>query len=285
MFIYSAFDPPDGHRSYTGEALVSATSLRRHTDWPIRLYTNTPSLLEPLEARPGFPFSEVVPIAGDAPPKAFKIRSLATLGEADGVYLDCDTVVLDDISKVFAIAPFDIAGVITELRDPITSMAAAVEHEATQRYWLNSGVLFVRGGFGPRLSERWLAVFEDTVRKHGPRILDQLSLRGALQALGADVRPLPANYNFRLKFGGMLAGACFVVHTHYWRDLARLKARGFPAEEVDALIDHVARINATMAFESLPPRSERSLLAQDLRRWGWRGPPLALRLQRAFARP
>ncbi|MEM0907836.1 MAG: hypothetical protein AAGJ94_10765 [Pseudomonadota bacterium] len=284
MFIYCAFDKDQDMPRYAGEALVSATSLRRHTDKPIHLATNNRRFVERHARRPAWPFDNVTMVEGDDAPKTFKVRAIANM-DGDCVFLDGDTFIFADLSRVFEFSPFDLAGVREPARNALTSIEAAIEYEASLKYALNSGVLFIRGGFAQTLSERWLAHYLRRLERLGPTAFDQPSLRASLSLLDADVLVLPNNYNFRLQFGGLVAGPVFVVHTHYPHDLAKLIKRDFPAEDVDRLINHVGRINDEFAFETLPPVRGGSLYKLDLKRTGWRGPPLHKRVWRALKDP
>lgn len=265
MFIYSAFDRPEAAPLYSAEAYVSARSLRRHTDRPIRLLTNNEPFIGGLSRRADFPFTDVSPLTGDEIPKAFKIRSIGAAA-GDCVFLDTDTIVLADLSRVFEFGPFDLAAVPIWTRDHIVTMDQAVRREARRRHALNSGVLFIRDGFAAPLSKAWLGMFHDAVAREGPAVFDQPALVRALRTLEPNLMPLPHNYNYRSQFGGFVSGAVFVVHSHYRRDLARLIRGGLDDRAVDRLIDHAATINATTGEAVMPALPSSSLMRANLRR-------------------
>lgn len=270
MFVYAAFDTPGAPPLYAGEALVSARSLRRHTARPIRLVTNNAAFVATMSGRPDFPFTAVtLADAGGAPFKREKIRAVAA-ADGDVVFLDCDTICLADLSRVFEIAPFDLAAVEVPVRRGIGSMDAAVRHELKHRSNLNSGVLFVRAATAGPLADAWLRHFDLEVARKGPGAYDQPALRAAVAERSPAILPLPHNYNFRAQFGGLLSGACFVVHTHFTDDVRRLAARGFPPAGMDRLIDHVGKINDPVATDVMAPVRGRRAAAVDWRR-GRRG--------------
>lgn len=285
VFVYCAFDRNEDAPLYLAEAFVSARSLARWTDRPIHLLTNAPRFADRLARQGGFPFADVVTVVHPGPPKELKLEAIEAHGGRDVVYLDGDTIVLGDIAKVFAFGRFDIAGRIELARAGISSVEDAVPFEALQRYALNSGVLFIRANFSARFAAAWLRTYRRTVANRGADVLDQLSLRGALRRLGADVMALPDNYNFRAQFGGLIEGAVFVVHAHYRDDLRKMLAAGLSLAAVDRFIDHVALINSSDALHNFPPITGRSLLAVDFTRHGWRGPAFPRRLWRALRNP
>ncbi|RAH98248.1 hypothetical protein DLJ53_26425 [Acuticoccus sediminis] len=267
MFIYSAFDRPDAPPVYTAEALVSARSLRRYTDKPIRLLTSRPDLVEALARRPDFPFTDIVPLEGDELPKAFKIRSIGTMAGSDCIFLDTDTVIYDDISRVFEFGAFDIAGVhMPYHREEIVTMADAVDKESRRYYALNSGVLFIRGAFAGPISEAWGESFARAAARHGPQIMDQPQLVNALLKLKPDLWPLSQNYNYRLMYGGVVSGTIFVVHTHYRRDVARIIKADFDTGMMDRLIERIGFINASVEKVTLPPVSMQTVPRHKLSR-------------------
>jgi hypothetical protein len=269
LYILSAFD--DGATPfYTAEAYVAACSVRRHTAAPIRLLTSEPRFVERLAGRPDFPFTDVTTFGTDALPKAHKIRAIGEAGEAPCIFLDTDTIVLADISRVFEMAPFEVAGVPAPGRDAIDGMDDAVRAEATFRHHLNSGVLWIAAGYAERLADRWRERFRRATARGRVTAFDQPALHAALADLGTNVFALPPNYNFRVNFGGLLSGACFVLHTHYRHDLMALLRADLAAEAVDRLIDRAAAINASTATGVVQPAGSRSLMRADLRRHGWR---------------
>lgn len=269
MYILSAYDSGDTP-IYTAEAFVAARALRRHTTAPIRLLTNAMPFVDRLSGRPDFPFTAVTPITGDEPPKAFKIRAIGGMDDTDCVFLDTDTIPLADIGRVFGMGPFDVAGALAPGRDRIDGIDAAIAGEWRQRIHLNSGVLFIRRGHAGRLAEAWLANYRKATARSGARAFDQPALHKALETLGADVFVLPPNYNFRVNFGGLLSGACFVLHTHYRHDLAALIRADLAPAAVDRFIDGAARINATTGLGLVAPAGNRSLMRADLSRRRWR---------------
>ncbi|UOM33061.1 hypothetical protein [Acuticoccus sp. I52.16.1] len=289
MFIYSAFDRPDAPPVYTAEALVSARSLRRFTDKPIRLLTSRPDLAEMLARRPGFPFSDVVPLHGDVAPKAFKIRSIGTMAGADCIFLDTDTIIYGDISRVFEFGPFDLAGVhMPYHREEIVTMEDAVAKEGRRYYALNSGVLFIRGEFAGPLSERWGEAYALALERNGPGAMDQPPLVNALLKLKPALWPLSQNFNYRLMYGGVISGTIFVVHTHYRRDVRRIVDADFDHGVIDALIERIGAINASVERATLPQASmqtvPRHVLSRHRPRAGlaWALGPLRRRLGRAY---
>lgn len=267
MFIYSAFDRPGSHPVFTTEAFISARSLRRHSDKPIRLLTNRPDLVETLAQRVPIPFTDVDVLEGDDLPKAFKIRAIGTMKGADCIFLDTDTFIFDDISRVFEFGDFDIAGVhMPYHREDIVTMDDAVRREKRRYYALNSGVLFIRGRFAEPLSSAWERTFADAVTRLGPGAMDQPPLVTALMRLRPALWPLAQNYNYRLMYGGVVCGTMFVVHTHYRRDVRRIIEGGFSLKAVDALIDRVGAINATVARATLPQTTMQDIRAYRLSR-------------------
>lgn len=269
MYILSAFESGETP-FYTAEAYVAAVSLRRHTAAPIRLLTNAPRFLDRLSARADYPFSDVAAIAGDGPPKAHKIRAIGEMGDSRCVFLDTDTIVLADIGRVFDMAPFEVAGVPAPGRDEIDGMDAAVAREAGRRFHLNSGVLWIGAGYAAHLAERWLSIYGRATSRGRVTAFDQPALHAALAGLGTEVFVLPPNYNFRVNFGGLLSGTCFVLHAHYRHDMRALLQADLAPEAVGRLIDRAAAVNTSTALGVVRPAGNRSLLRADLRRHRWR---------------
>lgn len=267
MFVYSAFDRPDAPPVYTTEAFISARSLRRHSDKPIRLLTSRPDAVAMLAQRVPTPFTEVTVLEEDALPKALKIRAIGRMDGADCIFLDTDTFIYDDISRVFEFGDFDIAGVhMPYHREDIVTMADAVVREKRRYYALNSGVLFIRGRFAAPLSEAWERAYFDAVKRIGPQAMDQPPLATALTRLRPTLWPLAQNYNYRLMYGGVVCGTLFVVHTHYRSDVRRIIDGGYSAEAIDRLIDRVGALNATVARATLPQTTMQEIRRHDLSR-------------------
>ncbi|SLN33228.1 hypothetical protein ROJ8625_01555 [Roseivivax jejudonensis] len=244
MFVYSTHDKDASDPVYSLEALISATSLRRHTNLPIRLVTNNTDFLDRVRALDYNPFTDLVAAGADTPPKLQKIEALRGMADQDAVFVDSDTVILDDISRVFDFGMFDIAAVQAIWREGITSIERAVEREQRRRFMLNSGLLFVRRNTVEPLATAWAKEYRTAFGQFGPAAADQPSLEQALALLNPEVFQLPVNYNFRTNFGGILSGKCFVVHGHF-RSVAReLGRQGLGVAQIDHFLARIEMINA-----------------------------------------
>lgn len=255
MFIYSATDS-DGSLFYNQEALVSATSLRKHTDQPIRLYTNSAVALDLLKKLPYSPFDDVFLFKEKMHPKIQKVKSILHGTDNHSVFIDADTIVLDDISKVFSIGEFDFAGNRAAWREDIPDINHAVLMEP-QRWWrVNSGVLFFRRAKIEHILNDWYMDLCSQVeaKKDNPKtVRDQRSLDKVLFKTKPSLLHLPINYNFQSMQGGTISGAVFVLHGHLCKD--KLKPyNSFPGkDDMDLWIDLAGEINLSMKTANIPP--------------------------------
>lgn len=266
MFIYSAYDEVIEEPLYHAEAMISAFSLRQHSDKPIILHSNSRALAGRLKEPAWSPFSEV--IVSDIPrahPKLQKLEAIAASPFENTVFLDTDTFILGDLGKVFEFGPFDIAACQPPFRQSVRSMDAAVKEEWNRRWKLNSGVVFLKGGQRDIVGS-WLANYEDRLASAAnPRkLMDQPSLQHALVMHQPDIFTLPNNYNFRLCFGGYLSGACFVVHTHAGVSIQPVMENLHDLGSIRALIDKVSTINSILIGVSFPTMADPTMAQEDL---------------------
>lgn len=254
MFIYSTTDS-DGSLFYNQEALVSAISLRRHTDQPIRLFTNSEVANDLLKKLPYSPFDDVFLFKEKMHPKIQKVKSILHSTDDQSVFVDADTVILDDISKVFSIGEFDFAGNPAVWREDIPDINHAVVMEP-QRWWrVRSGVLFMRRAKIENILQDWYTDLCEQVetKKENPKaVRDQRSLDKVLFKTKPNLLHLPTNYNFQSMQGGTISGAVFVVHGHLFKN--RLRPYNFFPEKgvIDLWIDLVNEINSSMKTANIP---------------------------------
>lgn len=266
MFIYSAFDEVLDAPLYHAEAMVSAFSLRQHSDKPIVLHSNSRVLADKLREPAWSPFTEVV--VSDMPrahPKLQKLGAIAASPFEQTVFLVTDTFILGDLAKVFEFGPFDIAACQPPYRQSVRSMSAAVKEQWNRRWKLNSGVVFINGGQHD-IMRSWLADYKDrlTSADHPGKVMDQPSFQHALMMHQPDIFTLPNNYNFRLCFGGYLSGACFVVHTHAGVSIQPVMENLHDLGSIRALIDKVATINSIFMGMSFPTMADPTMAQEDL---------------------
>jgi hypothetical protein len=253
MFLYVSYEEDLSEPRYISEALISAYSLRRHTSAAISLVTNNPEFVARFEGREWFPFTDVEIVDIDARVKfSPKVASIAKRAGRDTIFLDTDTIVMSDISRVFEFDDFEFAGVPQPDRRNITDIDKAVKQERRRRFLFNSGVMFIRANLCSTLGQRWAHHFQIAVRKQGPKAPDQLALARALQDLEPKLFHLPPNYNFR-GFGGFMSGACFVYHTHFADSALDILAKDFDREAMDAFIARIETINDTFLSGIVPP--------------------------------
>ncbi|WP_274575706.1 hypothetical protein [Sulfitobacter sp. PR48] len=266
MFIYSAFDEDIETPLYHAEAMISAFSLRQHSEEPIVLHSNSRVLADRLAEPSWSPFSEV--IVTDVPrdhPKLQKLEAIAASPFEKTVFLDTDTFILGDLARVFDFGPFDIAACQPPYRQSVGSMDAAVKEEWSRRWKLNSGVVFLNGSQRD-VMDSWLADYKDrlTSADHPGKVMDQPSFQQALMKHQPDIFTLPNNYNFRLCFGGYLSGACFVVHTRAGVSIRPVMQNLNDLEAIGALIDKVASINSILVGVSFPTMADLTMAQEDL---------------------
>jgi len=252
MFLYVSYDKDLSEPKYSSEALISAYSLRRHTSAAISLITNNRAFVTRFEGREWFPFTDVEIADTDVSPRFLKVASIAKRAGRDTIFLDTDTIIMGDISRVFEFDDFAFAGVPAPLRHDITDIDKALKLERRKRHDFNSGVIFIRGTLCSALGERWAHHFQIEVEGQGPEALDQPALADALQDLEPKTFQLPPNYNFR-GLGGLVSGACFVYHAHFAKVALGVFARDFDREAADAFIARIETINDTFLPGIVPP--------------------------------
>ena len=250
MFVYSAFDASDTIPRFHAEALFSAFSLRKVTDKPIRLVSNSPHIADQFSELAWNPFSTIGSLVDRfSHPKRQKLHAIATQTGPGFCYLDTDTVILADISRVFEMGELDIAGAAAPWREDIETIEIAVRREWKRAWQLNSGVLFFRRkNVGP-LIDAWISDFESRLPEYAgqpDKIRDQVSFQKACVELKPDMFKLPNNYNFRTPMGGYLSGACFVLHGHLKLGLERLYNKFNQPDFLDERLKQLRVINHSM---------------------------------------
>lgn len=253
MFVYSASDIDAARPLYCGEAFISATSLRRHYSGRISLLTNSGQIRDAFHRLPNNPFDDIHVMSAEEHPKLQKIKAIGRLAEGDVIFLDGDTIILDDLSCVFSFDTFDIAGVLAPWRENITSIDDALKRETHARYSLNSGVLFLSGSFAPELATHWGGFYEKALQRVGATAKDQPALQAALKELQPTLMTLPNNYNFRANMGGLISGKCFVVHCHFPAMIAAVIRSGFDTDVIDSHIECISTINHSMSTHAFGP--------------------------------
>lgn len=252
MFVYSTYDKDPENPVYTTQALISARSLRRHTTNDISLLTNNDGLAKTIASLEHNPFTEIKVMTDSGHPKLQKILAIEQFSSGDKVFLDADTIILDSINQVFDFCDFDICGVISPGRYFINSMERAVRWEARRKFFLNSGVLFIREAFVSQLVPKWAECYRGELEEKGQDALDQPALKMALSHLNPNVFPIPHNYNFRIGFGGTISGKCFVVHGRFHNTATAVAKSGWDKGLIDEFIDSVAVINDTLVISNFP---------------------------------
>ncbi|WP_421724450.1 hypothetical protein [Bauldia sp.] len=253
MFLYTTYENDLSDPKYTQEALLSAYSLRRHTSADITLITNAYEFVAGFQDEDWFPLSHVLPCDIVVQPKELKVRSLSMRAGRNTIYLDTDTIIMGDISRVFAFSNFQFAAVLSPGRANITTMNRAVKAEKARRYQFNSGVMFIRSGFCGKLGRKWARQYQKELEKNGPDALDQPPLHWALRALKPRMLTLPNNYNFRSHTAGFISGACFVYHGHFFNSARALFTNGFSREAADALLARFETINSSLKNRVILP--------------------------------
>jgi hypothetical protein len=239
--IYCAFDQ-DTKVKYNTEAILSCYSLRKNcSNVFVKLFTNKPQYIEEISNKvEGSYFDKIEPIEYPQFHKAAKIRAILS-SEGDTIFLDTHTIVLDNITYLFEVQRFDIAGVLGCWRENkgILTKSVALSESYIK---LNTGVLFLRMESSRNYIRQWLDKYHDMYRL-GEKNQDQPAFFNSVGAnKDCSIMLLPNNYNFRLNQGGFISGHVYVIHTHYFKTLNQFIEK--PSTDFAAKIyDHFASIN------------------------------------------
>jgi hypothetical protein len=217
------------------EACVSVVSLKRvMPDLPVTIYTD-----QPIPA--GTPFNERVPIVGCGDGFMDKATYIPHSPYEYTCYLDTDTYVVGDLSNGFELLEyFDFA----VAHEPLTAEAYSMPGVPVSFPELNTGVIFFKKS--PKTDgffERWRANYaEDRVQHKGHSLLtDQPSFRQTLySAPELRLATLPAAYNCRFSFCGIVQGEIKVLH-------GRLPT-GFTPDVLDQVHAVLKRSNAARVY-------------------------------------
>jgi FkbM family methyltransferase len=264
MFVYSAYEPDTSNVIYLWEAAISAISLRRHTDAPIKLHTNLADVENLLGALGPLSFDEIVINEEAAHPKILKIDAIKSCLGDQCIYLDTHTIVLGNIHPVFKIDDFDIAGVHAPWRDGQDGTIVDKDFERGFLQTLNTGALWVNLKKSRRFLQTWSTIFRKDVKAGNPNAKDQAAFLHAARDINPSLLYLPENYNFRAHYGGRLSGRCYVVHSHYWTKLQQIKLASDKRAAIDDLIDRVdAKVNKSSTMRVFLPASQRDLSLEE----------------------
>ena len=199
---------------YIAEALVSAASLKAQSPGlPVCFFADrtvsSPWVDQVIPLEPG-PFHPVL-----------KPRSMAASPYERTLYLDTDTYICGDISRVFDVLDrFDLAAVharhalqgsaLRHLPDVVLQVPEAFVQ-------FNGGVImFRRSPATLRFLQRWIELIESYQRLAAERgsdyRRDQTALREAIYESDLRVATLPRAYNCRYHFVGHLSGEVKILH-------------------------------------------------------------------------
>ena len=163
----------------------------------------------------------------DAAKSTMKLRAIAAAPYLRTVFVDTDTIVLDDVTPLFALLDrFDIAAALA----PILRMSGMAAFSPEPFTGFNTGV--VAFNFERRrvrdFVRRWGEAYHETL---ATSTLDQLSFNRLVWETEVRICPLPPEYNFRAQFSQVSSGRGLgvkIVHSHAFNELdpARQAALG-----------------------------------------------------------
>jgi len=122
------------------------------------------------------------------------------------IYLDCDTIITDDISEIFEmLKKYDIA-----------ASNPPFKNKNYKQTSYQAGIIFYRLN---EITSKFLDLWDQSYDRinHGN---DQPSFRRSLSKLPISLFVFPPNYNFRLPFASYIHGKIKIIHDH---DLSRVK--------------------------------------------------------------
>lgn len=258
MYLYSSYDANKEKPNYSWEAFLSASSVRRFSDAPIRLVTNNAPMKIYFEAHDRNPFTEIIVRDDLGTAKAQKIAAIRDHGFGRTIFLDAHAIAFSDLSEVFKMQEFEIAGVRPPWR--VQTSKSEIDAEAEKAYLkhLNTGVLFFTAALSQNFFDNWAAAFERRFSKLGANAQDQPAFAETASVQDIDILSLPENFNFRAHIGGRLSGKCHVFHSHLWDDVSRLAGLHFKTVEVLKFLDKIEQsINRSLENRVVLPFKQR----------------------------
>jgi FkbM family methyltransferase len=241
MYLYSSHDKNFDKPRYSWEAFVSAFSVRQHSDAPIRLVTNNHRIAQSFEANPINPFTDIVVKDKTHSAKAQKISAMRDHGFVETIFLDTHTLVFSDLSPIFDIQSFQIAGVRPPWRVNTSDKAIDPRAEKQYQFSLNTGVLFIRGPTLADFFDHWGSKYMELLARYGDKAQDQPAFTAAAADYDLDILTLPENFNFRGHLGGRVSGKCHVYHSHLWTDTSRLAALNFDLQSLSLFLSDMTK--------------------------------------------
>ena len=205
---------------YMTECIYSATSLRRFYSGPVILFTNE---VERAEKR-GL-FDEILPLSVERQGKnRIAVGTEKILGIKhclpNCLFIDSDTIILDNITLIQQREEFDLAGVTAPWRWNFNRIAKNPMTERQRNKHLNTGLIYFKGDKVQSFVDEWENIqvnykrdgSEDIAKLH-----DQVNFAVALEDReDIDVLNLPINYNYRsLKRDPSVTGRIYVQHAHH----------------------------------------------------------------------
>jgi FkbM family methyltransferase len=258
MYLYSSYDAKKEKPNYSWEAFLSAISVRRVSDAPIRLVTNNTSVKLYFESHDHNPFTEIIVRDDLFTAKAQKIAAIRDHSFGRTIFLDTHAIVFSDLSEVFKMQEFEVAGVRPPWR--VQTSKSEIDSEAETAYLkhLNTGVLFFTDALSQNFFDTWAAAFKRRCCKLGANAQDQPAFAEAASAQDVDILSLPENFNFRAHIGGRISGKCHVFHSHLWDDVSRLAGLHFKKVEVLKFLDKIDHtINCSLDNRIVLPFKQR----------------------------
>jgi len=214
---------------YINEANISASSVKKYTDVPVIILTDSPSKIN------SEVFDYVHPIKSANNDFGDSILSLDQTPFEKTLFLDTDTYVCGEISSIFdALDRFDVIAA----HNPGSRSAKkrggyhADVPEVFPQY--NTGVVGFKSTDSVKsLFNSWKKIYQDT-KENTKLNLNQPSFREALYNSNVRIGTLPSEYNFRIHHQGSVGFAADEVRIVHGRHPAGLKKI---AQEINKEID------------------------------------------------
>lgn len=212
--------PPSRSQCVT-EVLYSCVSLRRHFSGKVVIYTNEIETMKRTNI-----FDEVLPLTSEKDKRGLVSIGLEKILAMESclpncIFLDTDTIILDDISLLMDNEDFDVAGVKAPYRGDFNNLSNLPMSERDKGLELNTGVVFVKGEGGRKFLSLWKEKQMDEINKpklvSKQRIYDQISFMNAAKEMkDLNLLTLPWNYNYRdCKRYPMVTGKIYIQHFHH----------------------------------------------------------------------
>lgn len=192
-----------GKELFLNEAYISINSIKKyHPNLKISLFIDEKNLKKVKKDY----FDSIFLIKSPEYGFGDKIYAMKNTPYEKTIYLDCDTVITDDISEIFEMLKnYDIA-----------ASNPPFKNKNYKQTSYQAGIIFYRM---TEITRKFLNLWDQSYDRinHGN---DQPSFRRNLSKLPISLFVFPPNYNFRLPFASYIHGKIKIIHDH---DLSRVK--------------------------------------------------------------